>query len=182
MYSKRAKKSEFQSTLPVRGATEAREKICTAYKLFQSTLPVRGATSPRRKPVATIKHFNPRSPCGERHLQRGRLPHAGGISIHAPRAGSDRIQIADSDFHADFNPRSPCGERPAATPPRLSSAYFNPRSPCGERPPAARADPGRGEYFNPRSPCGERQRCGAARAEHDYFNPHSPCGERQAYQ
>ena len=57
--------------------------------VFQSTLPVRGATSLGAGVVVQHRHFNPRSPCGER-LHRAlyvRLIHY--ISIHAPRAGSD---------------------------------------------------------------------------------------------
>ena len=34
------------------------------------------------------------------------------ISIHAPRAGSDRQRPPVPRDHPDFNPRSPCGERP----------------------------------------------------------------------
>ena len=33
--------------------------------------------------------FNPRSPCGERHGQPGGWERSAGISIHAPRVGSD---------------------------------------------------------------------------------------------
>ena len=56
-----------------------------------------------------------------------------GISIHAPRTGSD-VQHRDYMMHPrHFNPRSPHGERldfPNASP---SCNYFNPRSPHGER-------------------------------------------------
>ena len=59
---------KFQSTLPVRGATPVYIGFLGEFRLFQSTLPVRGAT---RVPVAGgvpgRHHFNPRSPCGERH-------------------------------------------------------------------------------------------------------------------
>ena len=77
--------------------------------------------------------FNPRSPCGERLLVvsktvfawifQSTLPvrgatgvgghgeHAGDISIHAPRAGSDPTPGARTNPCWDFNPRSPCGER-----------------------------------------------------------------------
>ena len=34
-----------------------------------------------------------------------------GISIHAPRAGSDQQPLKYFDCTTDFNPRSPCGER-----------------------------------------------------------------------
>ena len=35
-----------------------------------------------------------------------------GISIHAPREGSDRRRYRSLRFHRNFNPRSPRGERP----------------------------------------------------------------------
>ena len=56
-------------------------------------------------------HFNPRSPCGERHHPRAH--HSG---------------------REDFNPRSPCGERRVYQN-TISHCrhHFNPRSPCGER-------------------------------------------------
>ena len=81
------------------------------------------------------RYFNPRSPCGERHLPSLRIIQGNGISIHALLAESDLREwammdeatvisihalLAESDevgagsrsATADFNPRSPCGERP----------------------------------------------------------------------
>ena len=61
----------------------------TVGAVFQSTLPARGATiglQPRQR-IAVI-------------------------SIHAPRTGSDRRQVAGNLLPGeDFNPRSPHGER-----------------------------------------------------------------------
>ena len=79
-------------------------------------------------------NFNPRSPGGER---RGRILGHGfpvGISIHAPRVGSDArtLRILSSD-RSNFNPRSPGGERLVAADDRDSTIHFNPRSPGGER-------------------------------------------------
>ena len=34
-----------------------------------------------------------------------------GISIHAPRVGSDPKELLWPSWRSDFNPRSPCGER-----------------------------------------------------------------------
>ena len=102
----------FQSTLPVRGATFIAAR-CAFRCRFQSTLPVRGATSfrlsrfsrslyfnprspcgERRYPtfifINAAHHFNPRSPCGERRLEEAGEDRSDEISIHAPRAGSDR--------------------------------------------------------------------------------------------
>ena len=100
----------FQSMLPVRGAT------FQAFHFFREVIisihaPRAGSDSGcphgRRRPpdfnpcspcgerlrpsrvYLFLFNFNPCSPCGERpaqHLRRGGLP---GISIHAPRAGSD---------------------------------------------------------------------------------------------
>ena len=56
---------------------------------FQSTLPMRGATQGTID-VIDPGDFNPRSPCGERQegqMNETDLMH---ISIHAPHAGSDR--------------------------------------------------------------------------------------------
>ena len=56
----------FQSTLPVRGATETAGDNIIPRVEFQSTLPVRGATNNREYPYDYGYYFNPRSPCGER--------------------------------------------------------------------------------------------------------------------
>ena len=82
---------KFQSTLPVWGATSPAKMISEPF-LFQSTLPVWGATaaacadavlalisihaprvgSDRPAPICrgSTRHFNPRSPCGERPQDR----------------------------------------------------------------------------------------------------------------
>ena len=190
---------KFQSTLPVRGATNANDADIIK-RLFQSTLPVRGAT-PAPRPT------------------RARSA----ISIHAPRAGSDECRRSTLDLRRNFNPRSPCGERPVQRFGRGLDFHFNPRSPCGERrsgrsmtlrrmlfqstlpvrgatrivenrrAPATisihapragsdrRAVPTRGRrmHFNPRSPCGERPGFRALPPTDSDFNPRSPCGERR---
>ena len=101
--------------------------------IFQSTLPVRGATEIVRGVWGERRNFNPRSPCGERHDEspddrcngefQSTLPVRGAtdgdvqdsrstlISIHAPRAGSDERPAYTAGSFEDFNPRSPCGER-----------------------------------------------------------------------
>ena len=103
--------SEFQSTLPVWGATKAAVPALVG-GLFQSTLPVWGATRYGARGITICP-----------------------ISIHAPRVGSDRlVRALAGQAGRHFNPRSPCGERPwrmCACPPTRTN--FNPRSPCGER-------------------------------------------------
>ena len=122
----------FQSTLPVWGATQqCRQK--RRRKKFQSTLPVWGATVRRFSWFSLFAYFNPRSPCGERRKGMdygGRVQDFNprspcgerlaavfgytldfGISIHAPRVGSDCAPLSRTVLATDFNPRSPCGER-----------------------------------------------------------------------
>ena len=59
------------------------------------------------------KHFNPRSPHGERHDTTANIYTHIDISIHAPRTGSDMRWALRQGHSANFNPRSPHGERQA---------------------------------------------------------------------
>ena len=127
----------FQSTLPVRGATEAREKagLPPVFQstlpvggattspsdfrrrfIFQSTLPVGGATSSKlcADPCARISIHAPR---GGSDSQRG---HGIGvpvpISIHTPRRGSDTSKVEPLPMVFVFQSTLPTGgaTRPAA--------------------------------------------------------------------
>ena len=77
---------------------------------FQSTLPGRGATKPA--------------------IHGQQRP---GISIRAPRKGSDGLVCLQSYHHRHFNPRSPGGERRVVGTIADGVSHFNPRSPGGER-------------------------------------------------
>ena len=55
------------------------------------------------------------------------------ISIHAPRTGSDAWHLRGKQMKANFNPRSPHGERLRVFGFRAARDDFNPRSPHGER-------------------------------------------------
>ena len=125
-----------------------------------------------------VENFNPRSPCGERHGGPGTPRCRRLISIHAPRAGSDRTSAIWRRLEAYFNPRSPCGERQLAFVYKIDAGAFQSTLPvrgatstdcrrqCAERisihAPRAGSDkpleqhPRTVDNFNPRSPCGER--------------------------
>ena len=77
---------------------------------FQSTLPVRGATSENVVVLnnGLISIHAPRAGSDVADLLRAGYVE---ISIHAPRAGSDRLLPCNTQFRSYFNPRSPCGER-----------------------------------------------------------------------
>ena len=63
---------------------------CISYSRFQSTLPARGATLSAYHTSSSAFYFNPRSPRGERRGGAEWGENRRGISIHAPREGSDR--------------------------------------------------------------------------------------------
>ena len=154
------------------GERPGRGRVPAGENLFQSTLPVWGATPPGRGYRRISCNFNPRSPCGERQSDVGRswpgrmyfnprspcgerpgpdVPGlwSPGISIHAPRVGSDtgcqvvRLVVSIS-IHAPRVGSDDTGV--IMLPPRMISIHaprvgsdwrhrphFNPRSPCGER-------------------------------------------------
>ena len=82
------RRRRFQSTLPARGAT-ALGVVGGVIAGFQSTLPARGATRPGFRGAEGVRHFNPRSPHGERPGLQVPQHRRCNISIHAPRTGSD---------------------------------------------------------------------------------------------
>ena len=123
---------EFQSTLPVWGATLT--TIIRAPPL--NNFNPRSPCGERQKRVfyrPCDRHFNPRSPCGERRKKMVDSITEVWISIHAPRVGSDLYPTESVLIDDNFNPRSPCGERHTIFSICQYLFYFNPRSPCGER-------------------------------------------------
>ena len=71
------------------GSDERQKNLEYKHHLFQSTLPVWGATIKMHASLLISTYFNPRSPCGERHLTAKPDIIITDISIHAPRVGSD---------------------------------------------------------------------------------------------
>ena len=214
---------QFQSTLPVGGATAAGAQVGGYRQNFNPRSP----WGERRLIYLTHKvrfDFNPRSPWGERPLAWCWGRKSTWISIHAPRGGSDFLFAPSLTAFSDFNPRSPWGERLKSLPVLPWTRYFNPRSPWGERrcfhihkmsdngisihAPRGGSDAYQyaveGGYtdFNPRSPWGERLREQVRQGQTllfqstlpvggatlggfwdnnfgGYFNPRSPWGERR---
>ena len=105
-----------QRTISIHAPCMGSDSTATAWRFsiasFQSTLPARGATA--------------------QSIHRSSEPL---ISIHAPRTGSDNLQLILQTSRWDFNPRSPHGERHDCYSTGLIAPDFNPRSPHGERRP-----------------------------------------------
>ena len=78
---------------------------------FQSTHPLRGATQAKLYSRRPFRHFNPRTPCGVRQGKICIIDVIHDISIHAPLAGCDShsLDLTSGDMY--FNPRTPCGVR-----------------------------------------------------------------------
>ena len=167
---------------------------------FQSTLPARGATRSSAPAPSGVPDFNPRSPRGERLIstlaRRARLsfqstlPARGatqvvqhgvvllGISIHAPREGSDPGKAGRHHCGTDFNPRSPRGERPFRLCLFQAPIAFQSTLPARGATTAHFGVLNFSPYFNPRSPRGERRNLICAALIQYNFNPRSPRGER----
>ena len=148
------------------------------------------------------QYFNPRAPCGARHVFLEQWPEAKIISIHAPRVGRDLQRLFSnwrvlfqstrpvwgatfplsepSALGADFNPRAPCGARRVHRRVRFQHCNFNPRAPCG-----ARLCHGTGRVKAPKFQS-TRPVWGATNpslrqlAQRTYFNPRAPCGARRS--
>ncbi len=147
------------------------------------------------------RHFNPRSPHGERPNAEARAAIWEAISIHAPRTGSDdekyHIQpVKIISIHAPrtgsdvtyparflspchFNPRSPHGERLPGMFWHCLAYHFNPRSPHGERLINLRNSPISKKFQSTLPARGATVRADIqATANKHHFNPRSPHGER----
>ena len=77
---------------------------------FQSTLPMRGATS-RMRAIYRFNQISIHAPHAGSDEGNSSKAIANTISIHAPHAGSDQRRGGRIAGNPDFNPRSPCGER-----------------------------------------------------------------------
>ena len=122
--------------------------------------------------------FYPRSPCGERPKAQDEYKDTVTISIHALLAESDDtiLQYTGAPTISIHALLAESDTYPSQC--RTLARDFYPRSPCGERRDPAAQLRCYG-YFYPRSPCGERPRSCPASSPRRYFYPRSPCGERR---
>ena len=149
---------------------------------FQSTLPVGGATPPAVRLLAAPDYFNPRSPWGERLASARRFSAGGSISIHAPRGGSDRTSWKSSCWDLIFQSTLPVGgaTRDARLVQSLRSRFQSTLPPRGATATCMMADRETGISIHaPRGGSDGRRILRNPRGQGD-FNPRSPWGERPA--
>ena len=129
-------------------------------------------------PTPMWMYFNPRSPHGERPRNGRRARRDGGISIHAPRTGSDVMVELRLDLVGAISIHAPrTGSDTFRAYDRSAWRYFNPRSPHGERHAKLMYNVNKQAFQSTlpaRGATGRHQR-GIRRV---YFNPRSPHGER----
>ncbi len=103
------KTSTFQFTHPVRGATLISPLLVNC-SMFQFTHPVRGATVIKRYVRIGIR-FQFTHPVRGATRCNQRVLSLRSVSIHAPRAGCDRMHLEVYEPFQCFNSRTPCGVR-----------------------------------------------------------------------
>ena len=147
--------AEFQSTLPVGGAT-VWDAGHHQYLRISIHAPRGGSDIDSKTSTNQPKDFNPRSPWAERRLTNWLWL----IRLH-------------------FNPRSPWGERQTSLPISFPPYDFNPRSPWGERPVDRRLNPVTASIISIHAPRGGSDRIKKRLLQFVVnFNPRSPWGER----
>ena len=125
-------------------------------KAFQSTPPVWGATALHLFPETHSVDFNPRPPCGGRHLLFRKFFFYAVISIHAPRVGGDFSPRRTRLLCLHFNPRPPCGGRLLVLAALSIQGIISIHAPRVGGDWTAASAPTRRSHFNPRPPCGGR--------------------------
>ena len=102
-----------------------------------------------------------------------------GISIHAPRVGSDIMRDIDKKAESVISIHAPrVGSDPISQIPDLRTHYFNPRSPCGERRSSCCFCGAPSRFQSTLPVWGATRKETRAAGKQRHFNPRSPCGER----
>ncbi len=200
--SRSASRPIFQSTRPLRGATEQRLQE-TIFDLFQSTRPLRGATRRwshccrHRRCISIHAPLTGRDEDSEDRNSRRILfqstrplrgatpaalpcwPASPWISIHAPLTGRDcgkglQIFLGQISIHAPLTGRD---DRPQHAP--VGSLRISIHAPLTGRDTRLGGTRPHLLDFNPRAPYGARPRRPPSGALPPYFNPRAPYGARQ---
>ncbi len=123
---------EFQSTLPLRGATVFLGPVFLV-DVISIHAPLTGSDGGSSGPGRNCPYFNPRSPYGERQGVQEVGVQVVAFQSTLPLRGATFDELDVLTVPTDFNPRSPYGERRLAVGDKVVLFHFNPRSPYGER-------------------------------------------------
>ena len=172
--------SELQDFYPrsPRGERRSTQRANASSLPFLSTLPARGATKLKLDRVIAngISIHAPREGSDAGHKGLCRMDK---ISIHAPREGSDSIKMPSARPCCNFYPRSPRGERRSLFSRQQINGRFLSTLPARGATQTFPLESPYLHYFYPRSPRGERRDADRRyRLQGDDFYPRSPRGER----
>ena len=172
-------RTQFQSTRPIRGATQRQFPLRTSARYFNPRAPYGARRGPRgcRRPAAD---FNPRAPYGARlgGSQPGQVPVH--ISIHAPHTGRDsRPPPWRPELWPDFNPRAPYGARPGGGGGHKYGGVISIHAPhTGRDRRWAAAQESRAIFQSTRPIRGATRPCPIRAPRWSNFNPRAPYGAR----
>ena len=151
-----SRRSSFQSTRPMRGATY--HKLGRPPEISVSIhAPRVGRDQECHLRLSSKNYFNPRAPCGARRSD---------ASLH--------------DYCRYFNPRAPCGARRGLCRYCAMSTYFNPRAPCGARQHNNKDGKTNKKFQSTRPVWGATLNLIPMGSAIKDFNPRAPCGARHA--
>ena len=149
--------SQFQSTLPVGGATLVREPLRAVPPCISIHAPRGGSDSGNSAAINTGTIFQSTLPVGGATDTYSALPGRGVISIHAPRGGSDDC-IGEIYFESKISIHAPRGGSDCSLlAPIFEGVLFQSTLPVGGATLALLLLIGVLNNFNPRSPWGERR-------------------------
>ncbi len=155
------------------GARPAPANAASAAERFQSTRPMRGATEDMREPTGG-PHISIHAPHAGRDMVRIRDVLAGSISIHAPHAGRD-VGWCNGSTQGSISIHAPhAGRDYQSARSNAPGALFQSTRPMRGATGPGWIGSGTHSYFNPRAPCGARRCHGAANAAHPVFQSTRP--------
>ena len=156
-YAASVTETEISIHAPRTGSDFAAASSAVALSQFQSTLPARGAT--RRAMLSAqlrIPHFNPRSPHGERLSPTQNSRSSLHFNPRSPHGERRAAPVTHAEPVTNFNPRSPHGERQRQPDCHAGCVRFQSTLPARGATAYSPANANNGNNFNPRSPHGER--------------------------
>ena len=161
---------------PLAGCDAKQQEYAAALTEFQSTHPLRGATETTTSKFTcrSISIHAPLAGCDGKALRANSGPK---ISIHAPLAGCDGNKALTKNKNG-ISIHAPLAGCDVAAITFVSLAEISIHAPLAGCDVLRCRDVGRGIYFNPRTPCGVRLHVSARVCRRPDFNPRTPCGVR----
>ena len=149
-------------------------------KLVSTHAPRAGRDSTKPTTPAASSRFNPRAPCGARHIYTERVRYDKDVSTHAPRAGRDNYCFIVTPFTKVSTHAPRAGRDPIRSILFMATEMFQPTRPVRGATPARMQGRIRSGGFQPTRPVrGATQSTLPSNTATRRFNPRAPCGARR---